>query len=631
MSGICGLLQLGGKPAEPGDLTGILGRLATRGPDRTRTWAEGPVALGHALLATTPEAISEVLPMRHAASGCTITGDIRIDNRAELIAALGLEADGQTIGDGQLVLEAYLKWGADCLDHLLGDFAFAIWDAPRQRLLCARDQTGMRQLLWHHAPGQLFAFATAAEALLAHPAIPGRINEGRIADYLEDLEAYDLTSTFWHDIQRLPPAHALVVEGGNLRSWRYWQPHLPEPLRLGSDEAYAEAFRAVFEEAVAARLRAPPGKLASMLSGGMDSGSVSAVAARLLQQAGAPPLPVFSAVSTAPDCVETRTIRAAQTMAHLAPHDIALEDFDTYAEALERLSRDSGEPFDGHMAMLRAVYLAAHEAGFTVMLDGASGDSTLMADDMVAWRLRRADIAGAWREALGARRFWGPEMRPAKTFIDGARWVVVPEWLRELRRTATNRKRQRQKDRTSLVAPALARAVDMPARRAAHARHVALRLDGRCEDRRGLVTHPYSVVARERYDRVAAPLAIETRDPFLDLRVLRFVLSLPSDQIERDGWPKFILRRAMAGLLPDAVRWRVGKEHLGWQFEEALAARWLACAPPDWETAIAPFVRPDLLTANNCRRTDTIAVEAILVSSYLRRWVVYVRSVLNSR
>ena len=256
MSGICGLLHLDGSPAGQNDLAGMLGRLARRGPERSGAWVEGPVALGHALLATTPEAIDEILPLRHPASGCAITGDIRIDNRAELIATLGLDAGGRTIGDAELVLEAYLKWGADCLDHLLGDFAFAIWDAARQRLLCARDQTGMRQLLWHYTPGQLFAFATEAEALLAHPAIPARINKGRIADYLEDLEAYDLTSTFWHDIQRLPPAHALVVEGGALRSWRYWQPDLPEPLRLGSDEAYAEAFRAVFEEAVAARLRA---------------------------------------------------------------------------------------------------------------------------------------------------------------------------------------------------------------------------------------------------------------------------------------------------------------------------------------------------------------------------------------
>ncbi len=621
MSGICGVLQLDGRPADAGTLAGMLERLARRGPEGSGVWADGPLALGHALLATTPEALTETMPFRHAPSGCVITGDIRIDNRDDLIAELGLDPGQRAIGDGELVLQAYLEWGSDCPCRLLGDFAFAIWDAPRRRLLCARDQLGMRQLIWHHAPDKLFAFATDADALLAHQAIPARVNEARIADFLEDLEAYDLTSTFHHGLYRLPPAHALIVEAGAPRSWRYWEPEPPSPLRLGNDAAYAEAFRDVFEQAVRSRLRAPPGKLAAMLSGGMDSGSVTAVAARLLQQAGAPPLPTFSATSAAPDCVETRTIRAAQTMAHLAPHDIAIEDFPAYADDLLRLSQASGEPFDGHMAMLRAVYLAAHKAGFSVMLDGASGDSTLMADDMVAWHLRRGDIAGAWQEAVGAHRFWGAEMPPARTFVAGARWVVVPPWLRELRRKAGATGMQRRRDRASMVNPALARAVDMPARRATHARHVALRLDGRCEDRRALVTHPYAVVARERYDRIAAPLAIEPRDPFLDRRVLDFVLALPPDQIEHGGWPKIILRRAMAGLLPDAVRWRTGKEHVGWMFEEALAARWLAETGPKWDSGLEKLVSPEWLTAAQSTRFDELAVATRISLGYLQLWM----------
>ena len=78
------------------------------------------------------------------------------------------------------------------------------------------------------------------------------------------------------------------------------------------------------------------------------------------------------------------------------------------------------------------------------------------------------------------------------------------------------------------------------------------------------VTHIYLTVGRERYDRVSAALAIEPRDPFMDLRVINFCLSLPASQLQFDGWPKIILRRAMAGMLPDSVRWRTGKEHLGW-------------------------------------------------------------------
>lgn len=621
MSGICGIVRCDGRPADPGELRGMLQHLSTRAPEGSAVWCAGTAALGHARLATTPEAAIEALPLRHPPSDCVITGHIRIDNRPELLEALRLDPKNRMIGDGELLLHAYLKWGTECLDRLLGDFAFAIWDAPRRRLFCARDQAGMRRLVFHHAPGKLFAFATEPEALLAHRAIPRWINEARIADYLEDLEAYDLSSTFYRDLQRLPPAHALVFEGDGLRMWRYWEPATPATLRLGSDGAYAEAFLEVFTEAVKVRLRAPAGKLGSMLSGGMDSGSVTAAASQLLHVAGLPPLPTFSATSNDPDCVETRTIRAAQAMAHLAPHDIAIEDFASYADELRHLSQHGGEPFDGNMAMLRAVYLAAHKTGITVMLDGASGDSTLMADDMVAWRLRRGDIAGAWREAVGGQRFWGEEAAPLATFLAGARWVMVPEWLRHLRRKAGAKAQEQRRDRTSLVHPALARKIDMHARRAAHARHIALRLDGRCEDRRALVMHPYAVVARERYDRVAAPLAIEPRDPFLDRRLLAFCLALPADQIEHAGWPKIILRRAMAGLLPDAVRWRTGKEHIGWQFNEALFAHWHGDADTNWPSQLQEFVRSERLTLAASPRQDHLAVATRMTLSYLWQWM----------
>ena len=84
------------------------------------------------------------------------------------------------------------------------------------------------------------------------------------------------------------------------------------------------------------------------------------------------------------------------------------------------------------------------------------------------------------------------------------------------------------------------------------------------------IEHPYLTVGRERYDRVAASVGIEPRDPFLDLRVLSFCVSLPDGQMLTNGWPKSILRRATADLLPDEVRWRCGKEHLGWAFTNAL-------------------------------------------------------------
>jgi len=210
MSGICGIFRLDG--GLPMGLEAMLRKLERRGPDGTHTFRDGAVALGHAALNTTPESLSETLPFIHAETGCAITADLRLDNRDELIAALGLDAKDRVIGDGEIILHAYLRWGEDCPARLLGDFAFAIWDPRGRKLFCARDQMGMKQLIWHRTQGRLFAFASEPRAVLLAEGVPKRINEGRIADFLENyLEGIDYTSTFFEEVFRLPPAHYLTV------------------------------------------------------------------------------------------------------------------------------------------------------------------------------------------------------------------------------------------------------------------------------------------------------------------------------------------------------------------------------------------------------------------------------------
>src|SRR4029079_19246480 len=168
---------------------------------------------------------------------------------------------------------AYLRWSDACLDHLLGDFAFAIWDPRADRLFCARDHFGMRQLTYYHEPGKFLAFATEVPAVLALDETPKRINEGRIADFLERLQGIDQTSTFYEEIFRLPPAHCLTLDSAGLRITRYWTLRPGPQLNLASPEAYAQAFLEVFTEAVRCRLRSA-GAVGSTLSGGVDSGSI---------------------------------------------------------------------------------------------------------------------------------------------------------------------------------------------------------------------------------------------------------------------------------------------------------------------------------------------------------------------
>lgn len=620
MSGICGVLREDGPLADAGELAGLLSAMAARGPDRSGTLADGPVALGHALLATTPEAVVEPMPLRHAPSGCVITADVRLDNRSDLIAALGLDDSARVIGDGELIVHSYLRWGTDCPVHLLGDFAFALWDPRHQRLFCARDKVGMRQLITAHLPGKLFAFATDVEALLRHPDVPLRINEARIADFLEDLEAIDLTSTFFTDCHRLPPAHALVIEQGRLRSWRYWELTPAPIIRRSSDAAYAEAFLEVFTEAVRARLRSP-GRVGSMLSGGIDSGSVTVVAARLLQQAGLPPLDTYSAIDPDPDCPESRAIRASLGIGHIAPHVIALGEDDGFHAEILRLTEDSIEPFDAHMVMIRAIYLAAQRDRITVMLDGVAGDTSLPTGDMIAFHLGQGRVRKAWSEARAQERFWNGEIKATDAFQKALKRELVPARLREMRRNSWELAQSQRAAAASLVDPELAARIDMPARRLAHDRHIRVEHDCSQASQAARMLHPNIIVARERYDRVASVHGIEPRDPFLDTRVLEFCLSLPVEQLHADGWPKLLLRRMMRGALPDSVLWKTGRHHVGWRYINHYASESLYGRDGNALAALDKYVRNPGLQGNDPLRCSTKGLVPATYLDYLATWI----------
>ena len=430
MSGICGIVALDGAIPAKGQIAAMTAPLERRGPDGTHHWLGGPAALGHTLLATTPEALVEVLPLTDPETGCTITADVRLDNREELIPALGLKGETRVIGDGELILRAYLAWGEACLDRFLGDFAFAIWDPCTALLFCGRDHIGMRQLIYCHIPGRLFAFATEPRAILTHPDVPRRINEGRIADFLEGLEGIDFTSTFFEGIYRLPPAHCLTLDAGGLTIRRYWSLEPGPLLQLDSDQAYAEAFLEVFTKAVSCRLR-NAGPAGAMLSGGMDSGSVVAVATRLLAQNGQGPLPTFSAVGPDPaTCAETRTIWSAITMPNIDPHLIDHANLEGMAGEMIALTRNLDDPFDGHMTLIRAMYLGAHRAGIKVILDGVGGDSVLNEGSQIARLFRKGRLLEALSEARGLARFYGTASLACRFIAKGMWRAYIPARLR---------------------------------------------------------------------------------------------------------------------------------------------------------------------------------------------------------
>jgi asparagine synthase (glutamine-hydrolysing) len=577
MSGIALVLHLDGRPAKLEDLAPMLAELTRRGPDGEGISCDGPAGLGHRLLASTPEAAVEKTPFLHPQSGCQITGHIRLDNRDTLLTQFDLKNAGRVVGDGELTLMAWLTWGEDCASHLLGDFAFAIWDPRQKRIFAARDQMGMRQLIYTHQPHQIFACASSARAVVRAPGMKPQLNETRLAEAMIDFEHGSLTSTFYQDVFRLPPAHCLTVDDRGLRIWQYWQAVPPEQLHLKSDEAYAEAFRDVLSEAVRCRMRGMEGQVGSMLSGGMDSGSVVALASRMTTS----PFPTFSSVGPDPGtCVETRAIHAALTMPNLLPAVIDYSQLDAWKDDLIAAWMALEEPFDFHMTQPRTTYLAAQRAGVNVVLDGVAGDVVLGHGSQMARHIRNGQLTRAWRDAAGLTKFWGAGSDSiSHQLVLATRGAIVPDWLRKMRQAWRKRLPPRLPDE-AIIDPQFAKTSGLID--SLHAAHRIERPNRMSFPEERLWSWPRSgiTVGRERYDRVASHFGIEARDPFMDQRLQAFCLSLPMDQFQADGWPKMILRRAMSGLLPGEVRWRRGKEHLGATFTEALRAEWPAWKEP---------------------------------------------------
>jgi asparagine synthase (glutamine-hydrolysing) len=254
MSGICGIFQRNGAPVTPARLERMMTAMASWGADGQGTWCDGPVALGHSLVHTTPESRYESLPLQSPAPAVVLTVTSRLDNRDELADALGIAPpDRATLPDSTLILKAYGAWGEACPARLLGDWAFALWDTRQRRLFLARDQHGNTGLFYYCTP-HCFAFASCLAGLLALPEVPRQPHAFSIAQLLVSWPG-DGRATPYADLWHVPPAHAMVVTPDRMTMRQYWAVEATPALRLASDAEYIEAFLDLYTAAVRCRLR----------------------------------------------------------------------------------------------------------------------------------------------------------------------------------------------------------------------------------------------------------------------------------------------------------------------------------------------------------------------------------------
>ncbi len=535
MSGIAGLVNLDGAPVDRCLLERITASLAFRGPGTRCAQPAPSVGLGHALLALTDGSGHDEQPLTLDGREW-IVADARIDARPDLEAALGRRTGpAPATWDAELILHAYRAWGEDCVTRLLGDFTFAIWDAPRRRLFCARDHLGVKPF-YYAVVGRTVVFSNTLDCVRLHPAVSRELHDPAVADFLLFGVNQDSDTTAFRDIRRLPPAHSIAWSRVGARHRRYWTVPVDEPLDLRRADDYTGRFMELLRPAVADRLRNR--RVAVLMSGGLDSTTLAAVARDVLAAQREPF--VLRAVTSVYDRLIPDTERryAGLAASHLdIPIRFDVRDDETSIADWESVTVHTPEPVDDPPGFAAGVeFLKGVSDDARVILYGEGPDDALRYE----WRpylryllFRRqtgALFRAIWSDLLMHPRvpLWSSLRQLAGAGRAEARWrQVFPDWL-DADFAARCGCRQRW-DAHQHPAPS-----SHPIRPSGY---------------RGFgVAHWQQLF--EACDIQGAMARVEFRHPFLDVRLLQYMLALPAMPWCRR---KLVLRRAMRGVLPRAV------------------------------------------------------------------------------
>ena len=538
MSGIAGMYDRSGAPVDQTLLRSFAHFLSYCGPDGGETWADGSIGLAHTVLHTARESQIEQQPVSLDGQ-LWITADARIDCREELQAKLEQQGGGAALratADSVLILHAYAAWGTECVQHLRGDFAFAIWDARKKLLFCARDHFGLKPFYYAQL-GELFVFSNTLDCLRQHPHVSEELNDAAIGDFLLFGLNCDVATTTFRDVARLPAAHAMTISPEGLRIQRYWSVPTNGRIRYQRVEDYVEHFQALLQAAVADRTRAD--RVGILLSGGLDSATVAATARELSASAGgAFDLRAYTVVyeSLIPDQDGRYAREVADFLKiplRLIPMD-ELEPFERWDEPEIRSLEPVDDPFyAGLFDQFRTI-----AADCRAVLSGEGADN-LMYFEM--WPFARDLMRNQqWGELMAETlrylrvrpSVWpGLKRRVQGLFRNDPTAPIYPRWLEpDFARRLNLKDRAKEWSELSLSRP-------HPILPKAHAS----------------LSLPCWSTLFEQENPGVTRCPVEVRHPFLDLRVVNFLMALPSFPL---FFEKRLLREVVAGKLPEGTRTR---------------------------------------------------------------------------
>ena len=553
---ICGIL--GGGPDAAQTLDAMLDALADSGPARTARTA-GAVRFGYRHVPAGDADAAALVVDRDA--GLVLAADARIDDRGALCDTLGIPHPQRAgLADADLVLRAFVRWRAACPAHLVGDYAFAVWDGRRGSLFCARDHVGARPFYYSLEDAALadgrFVFASAVDAVLAAPGVSAALDEEVVAASLSSVWPDTATRTFYRAVRKLPAGHTLVVEpeagpnaGGagrlRVRLERYWRPEEIPAARPAADDAYAEEFLDLYGKAVRDRLHGGP--VGVHLSGGLDSSSVAVLAARALRRQGRPAPPAFSwlpALDGAPPepahareyaLVDAVCAQEGLQVYHGAPGP---------GEVVDVLRRDGTLPGAGVQFNEEVVLRRAAGMGVRVLLSGCGGDECVSFNGRGHWQ--HLLLSGRWRALAADCHAEDGAWRMLVPVVLSLLHPALPATLNRWRGGMGARRRW-------FIDPAFARRTKPLVKRAE-------RLIGLRRTQVRFLRDGHLSEFQEQWRARGVRRGIEYRFPLLDRRLLEFALSLPPDQFRRPGYNRWLMRHGLRRVLPPAVCWNRRKD-----------------------------------------------------------------------
>ena len=555
MSSICGIYKRDESKVREEEIEQMLQQLNHWDADYTDKIIQGRIGFGHLMLYNTPESKHEKLPFHDKNAGLTIAADARIDSRDELLKKTGLTSSPNT-SDSQLILESYKIYSKRCVDHLVGAFAFVIWDEKKKELFCARDHIGFKPF-YYYMDNKVFLFGTEMCHIANHSEVDSSVNEQYIADALSTLKSEN-DQTFFKAIKKLPPAHYLLVKPEAYEFRRYWDLNPKKEVKYNTEKECIDHFKRLMNEAVRCRLRSayPVG---AELSGGLDSSAVTGFASQFKRiNTFSHILPDWAHNKIFPYTDERKFIKQVNQYCKVQNGYYVTGEEEGVLKSLKRgLSINQGIVQASLSLFSDALYKKAQETGTRTLLSGFGGD------ELVSYK-----GGGIFKEFAYHHRYLAllKEVRQRRNFLSAGKQL-----LNSIGGAIIDKVKRFFRIHKEYKTPSWA-----------HDIYNALFLDPhffsrmnmkeRFYSRKKLPNDPnigikqylrfhYSYFSGRLEDCYASAQAqkVEYRYPLLDKRLLEFYLALPAEMKRKYGWGRYILRKSMEGLVPKDIQWRDDK------------------------------------------------------------------------